>query len=125
MPFFRPLSKTAPAFDRNLPWPINGLAYVALFMGPMSAGFFGGMHTPHWGAAGVGLLLGVGISFLNGWLSDRFLDPWIGRNQRYFRPCILRVLTNIAAFAWAFLLSGISMLAPFVLFDSPLLLVIG
>jgi hypothetical protein len=122
MPFFRPLSETAPDFDRNLPWPIDGLAYVALFIGPISAGPLVGMLTSHWGAAGVGLLLGIGISFLNGWLTDRFLEPWIARNQTYFQRGIPRVLANIAAFVWAFILSGVSMLAPFAFFGSSLLL---
>jgi hypothetical protein len=122
MPFFRPLSETVPDFDRNVPWPIGGLAYVAAFMGPISAGPLIGVVTFHWTAAGVGLLLGIGISLLNGWLTDRFLEPWIARRQRLFQRGTPRILANIAAFAWASFLSGLSMLAPFVLFGSSLVL---
>lgn len=122
MPFFRPLSETAPGYDRNLPWPIAGLAYVAVFMGPMSAGVFAGVVTRHWLAAVVGLLVGVGISLLNGLLMDRILEPCIAKNQKHLHRGMARVFVNIIAFAWAFALSGLSMLAPFVLFGSPLVL---
>src|SRR5437879_2258235 len=38
MPFLRSLHDTAPQADHNLPWPIDGLAYVIAFMGPLSGG---------------------------------------------------------------------------------------
>ena len=117
MSFFRPLSKTAPEFDRRLPWPIDGLAYVAMFMSPIAAGPLVGALTFHWGAAGVGLLIGICISCLNGWLTDRFIEPWIGRNQGLFQPRTCRVLANGAAFSWAFLLGGVSMFTPLALFS--------
>ena len=122
MPFFRPLSETAPDYDRNLPWPIGGLAYVAAFMGPVSAGLFAGVVARHWAAALVGLLLGIGITLLNGLLMDRFLEPRIAKHQKQLCRGVARVCLNTIAFAWAFALSGIAMLAPFVLFGSRLLL---
>jgi len=122
MPFYRPLSETVPGYDRNLPWPVCGLAYVAAFMAPMSAGLFAGVVARHWLAAAVGLLLGIGISHLNGVLMDKCLEPCIARHQVLLHRGTARVLVNIIAFAWAFVLSGLSMLAPFVLFGSPLAL---
>ena len=122
MPFFRPVSETAPDHDGSLPWPVGGLAYVAMFMGPMSAGPFAGVVGRHWAAAVVGLLLGIGISLLNGLLMDRFLEPCIAKNQKHIYRGVARVFVNIIAFAWAFALSGLAMLAPFVLFGDRLLL---
>ncbi len=121
MPFFRPLSETAPGYDRNLPWPIGGLAYVAVFMGPISAGLFAGVVVRHWVAAAVGLLLGMGISLLNALLMDRFLEPRIAKHQRQLYRGMARVCLNVIAFAWALALSGLAMLAPLVLFGGRLL----
>ena len=116
MPFFRPLRETAPDYDRNLPWPIHGLAYVPAFMGPMSAGLYGGVATGRGAAAVVGLLLGVGITLLNGLLMDRVLEPLIARHQKHLCRGITRVFVNTIAFAWAFVLCGLAMLAPVLLF---------
>ena len=116
MPFFRPLSKTAPGYDRNLRWPISGLAYVAVFMGPISGGFFGRLLVPHLGGVMTGLWEGIGLAILSGWLNDRYLDPLIARNQRLFLRAAPRILAHIAAFAWALLISAVAMLAPFAVF---------
>jgi hypothetical protein len=86
MPFYRPLSETAPDYDRNLPWPIGGLAYVAAFMGPTSAGLFAGVVARDWATAVVGLLLGIGITLLNGLLMDRLLEPRIAKHQKHLLP---------------------------------------
>jgi hypothetical protein len=67
------LKNIPPGYDPNRRWPINGQAYVAMFMGPISGGLLGGIFTPHWGAVAIGLLTGIGMAFLNGWLIDRFL----------------------------------------------------
>ena len=112
MPFLRPLNDTAPNGDAALPWPIDGLAYVSAFMGPMSAGPIMGILARDWRAVAIGLLMGMGITFLNAWLSDRFLDPLIARFQRALQKGMPRVLVNIAAFAWAIALCAFSMLAP-------------
>jgi hypothetical protein len=85
----------------------------------MSAGLLAGVVARHWLAAVVGLLLGIGISLLNGLLVDKFLEPCIARHQELLHRGMARVFVNIIAFAWAFALSGLSMLAPFVLFGSP------
>jgi len=118
MPFLRPLNKTASKADCDLLWPIDGLAYVAAFMGPISAGPIIGALARDWRALVIGLLMGISITFLNAWLSDRFLDPWIARFQRPLQKGIPRILANIAAFAWAITLCALSMLAPITLFGS-------
>jgi len=114
MPFLRSLHETAPKGDHNLPWPIDGLAYVAAFMGPLSLGPIIGVLVRDWRASAIGLLIGIGITFLNAWLSDKFLDPWIAKFQRPLQESILRLVANIVAFAWVFLLCALSMLAPVV-----------
>ena len=118
MPFLRSLNSTAPRAERDLPWPITGLAYVAAFMGPLSAGPIIGALAGDWRALAIGLLMGIGITFLHGWLSDKFLDPWIARFQRPLQNGLPRILANIAAFAWAFTLSAFSMLAPITVFQA-------
>ena len=121
MPFLRSLNDTAPKGDRDLPWPIHGLAYVAAFMGPLSAGPIIGALARDWRALVIGLLMGVGITFLNAWLSDRFLDPWVAKFQRPLQRRMPRVLANIAAFAWAITLCALSMLAPITVLGSAIL----
>ncbi len=121
MPFLRSLNHTAPKAERDLPWPINGLAYVAAFMGPLSAGPIIGALARDWRALVIGLLMGVAITFLNAWLSDRFFDPWIARFQRPLQRGMPRVLANIAAFAWAITLCALSMLAPMTVLGSAVL----
>ena len=121
MPFLRSLNRTAPKAERDLPWPIDGLAYVAAFMGPLSAGPIIGALARDWRALVIGLLMGVAITFLNAWLSDRFFDPWIARFQRPLQRGMPRVLANIAAFAWAITLCALSMLAPMTVLGSAVL----
>ena len=121
MPFLRSLNHTAPKAERDLPWPIDGLAYVAEFVGPLSAGPIIGALARDWRALVIGLLMGVAITFLNAWPSDRFLDPWIARFQRPLQRGMPRVLANIAAFAWAITLCALSMLAPITVLGSAVL----
>ena len=118
MSFLRSLKDTAPKADHDLPWPINGLAYVIAFMGPLSAGPIIGMMTRDWHAVGIGFLLGIGITFLNAWLSDRFLDVWIARCQKPLQNVMPRIMINIAAFTWAIGLCALSMFAPIAILDS-------
>ena len=118
MPFLRSLKDTAPKIDYDLPWPISGLAYVIAFMGPLSAGPIIGMLTRDWHAVGIGFLLGIGITFLNAWLSDRFLDAWIARFQKPLQNWLPRILVNVAAFTWAIGLSALSMFAPIAILGS-------
>jgi hypothetical protein len=118
VPFLRPLSDTAPDRDIRLPWPIYGLAYVIAFMGPLCAGPIIGTLSRDWRAAGVGLLIGICVTFLNAWLSDRFIDPFIASLQPLLQNSLPRVLANIAAFAWAIILCGVSMLAPLAILGS-------
>ena len=121
MPFLRSLDETAPQRDKSLRWPIDGLAYVSAFMGPMSAGPIIGALARDWRAAGVGLLMGIGVTFLNAWLSDRFIDPCVARFQPLLQKGMPRVLANIAAFAWAIFLCALSMLAPVAILGSEVL----
>ena len=67
---------------------IDGLAYVAAFLGPLSAGPIVGVLDRDWRAVAIGLPVGIAITFLNAWLSDKFMDPWIARFQvpGYRRP---------------------------------------
>jgi len=83
-----------------------------MFMGPLSAGPLIGVMTGDWRAIAIGLLTGIAITFLNAWLSDRWLDPWIAKFQRPLQSGIPRLLANIAGFAWAIALCALSMLAP-------------
>ena len=121
MPFLRSLNDTAPKGDRDLPWPIDGLAYVAAFMGPISAGPIIGALARDWRALVIGFLMGIAITLLNAWLSDRFLDPWIARFQRPLQKGMPRFLANLAAFAWAITLCALSMLAPIAVLGSAVL----
>ena len=68
----------------------------------------------------IGLLLGGGITFLNAWFSDRFLDPLIARFQRPLQKGMPRILANIVAFAWAIVLCALAMLAPVAVLGSEL-----
>jgi hypothetical protein len=121
MPFLRSLNQTAPKAERDLPWPICGLACVAAFMGPLSAGPIVGALARDWRVAALGLLMGIGITFLNAMLSDRFFDPWIARFQSPLQKNLPRVLANVAAFAWAVTLCAVAMLAPLAVFGSTVL----
>jgi hypothetical protein len=121
MPFLRSLNETAPNGDSNLRWPIDGLAYVAAFMGPLSAGPIVGVLARDWRAVAIGLVVGIAITFLNAWLSDKFMDPWIARFQRPLQKGMPRVFANIAAFAWAIVLCAVSMLAPVAILGSAIL----
>lgn len=116
MPFFRSLDHTAPNADHDLPWPIDGLAYVIAFMGPLSAGPLAGMVARDWRAFVVGSFMGIGITFLNAWLSDMFFDPWIARSRSSLQRRTPRILCNVAAFAWAIALSAVAMFAPIAVF---------
>ena len=117
LPFFKPLSKTAPGFDWSQQrWPISGQVYVAMFMGPISGGLFGGIFAPHFGAMGIGLVVGLGVSFINALLFDRFVDSWVARNRKVFQRGMTSLLANVAGFSWAVLLSAVAMLAPFAAF---------
>lgn len=77
-----------------------------------------GVLTGEWRALAIGLLMGISITFLNAWLSDRFLDPWIARFQRPLQKSIPRIFANIAAFAWAIALCALSILAPIAVLGS-------
>lgn len=121
MPFLRSLNDTAPQRDPSLRWPIHGLAYVAAFMGPLAAGPLIGLLTWDWLTIAVGLLMGIGITFLNAWLIDRFFDHRIAKYQRGLLKLGPRIVANIAAFGWALILSTLSALAPVLVLGSRVL----
>ncbi len=120
MPYLRSLKFTAPKADLGLSWPVDGLSYVIAFMGPLSAGPIIGMLTRDWSAVAIGFLGGVGITFLNAWWSDRFVDSWIARHQVRLQKGVPRILANIVAFAWAIILCALSMFAPLAVLGSSL-----
>jgi hypothetical protein len=66
-------------------------------------------------------LIGIGVTFLNASLSDKFLDPRIARFQRPLQKGMLRIPANIVAFAWAIALCALSMLAPIAVLGSTIL----
>ena len=78
MSFFRPLQETAPRFDPRLPWPLDGLAYVIMFMGPLVGGVDSGLIV----AGGRGLLVGLAVGGLllaaNAIAFDSFVERAIG-----------------------------------------------
>src|SRR5437867_10865571 len=90
----------------------NGSLVSIVRTDPWSLSLFIGALARDWRALAIGLLMGIGITFLHAWLSDKFLDPWIARFQRPLQNGLPRILANIVAFAWAFTLSALSMLAP-------------
>ena len=105
MPFFRSLKQTAPAYSDKVPWPIDGLAYVIAFFGPVCGGLVAGVTTRSWVGVLVGILVGITTTLLHGWLSDTFIDRWIGRFQAPLNRTMPRVCINIAGFSWAMGLS--------------------
>jgi hypothetical protein len=111
MPFFRSLDQTAPAYPDDIPWPIDGLAYVVAFMGPFCGGIVAGATTRTWLGALVGLIVGATTTLLHAWLSDRFIDRWVATFQVPPNRTKLRVCINILAFSWAIGLCAFSMLA--------------
>jgi hypothetical protein len=106
--------------EPKLRWPINGLAYVAAFMGPFSAGPIVGILARDWRAVVIGLLVGIAITFVNGWLIGKFFEPWIKKFQGSLQKGTPKVLVNIAAFAWAIILCAIAMYSPFIIIGSTL-----
>ncbi len=112
MPFFRSLDSYSPKPAPDLPWPVDGLAYVSTFMGPFSAGPIIGVISLDWRLAGIGFVMGICITFVAGLLSDYILDPLIVKFQRPLQKPVLRVLVNIVAFAFAIALCATAMLAP-------------
>jgi hypothetical protein len=87
-----------------------------MFGAPISAGLLGGWAGANWLTLTLGLATGIGISFLNGWLIDRFLEPLISKFQKPLQKTRPRAILNMAAFAWAFSSSALSMFAPVVFF---------
>ena len=112
MPFFRPLKAAAPEAAPDLSWPINGMAYVIAFLGPLSAGPMLGLLCRDWRVLTIGLLVGIGITLFNAWLSDRFLDRLIARFQRPLQKRIPNLFANVAAYAMATVLCALSLFAP-------------
>ena len=111
MPFFRSLPETAPGYNADIPWPIDGLVYVIAFAGGMSGGAAAGFVVGRFIGLAVGLTVGVAVTFGIAWLSDRFVDAWIARFQLPLQRRTPRILINIAAFSWAVGVCAISVLA--------------
>lgn len=111
MSFFRPLSKSVPSYDPDLPWPLDGMAYVIMFCCPL-------MGAPAMGLTllgFVGLLGGVAIAFpiwlANILMFDFYLDERLARLQKYSVRLPIRVATNILGFAWALAVSAMPVFA--------------
>jgi len=100
----------------HMVWPIDGLAYVTMWMAPPCAGLlFAGEMGPSGGwrllfAILIGLPVGAAIMFGNIWLLDRIHRAWIEKHQVQLLKKPAVVLVNIAAFAWAFLITGLAAL---------------
>ena len=84
-----------------MPWPLDGLAYVIMFMGPLVGGVDSGLIV----AGGRGLLVGLAVGGLllaaNAIAFDSFVERALARLQRPCQRLSVRILTNILGFAWA------------------------
>ncbi len=109
MTFFR--SFPPEGTDPDLPWPLDGMAYVIMFCGPLGGGLAVGLLLG--GVAGFGISIPVSgvICLANVVLFDWFLDERIARLQKATTSLIPRVLVNVVGFAWAIGLSALSMFA--------------
>jgi hypothetical protein len=109
MPFFRTLDETAPAHDLDLPWPLYGMAYVVMFMGPLPGSISVGLIVAGKVGFAIGFFIGMGITAANCLLFDCYVDSAMVRLQVVARRPIARVLINIAGFLWAVALCAFSM----------------
>ena len=106
MTFFRPLKETAPDYDPSLPWPLHGLAYIAMFVGSFTGGAVIGLFAGGLVGCAIGVVVGASVYAANGLLFDRYIEAYLAKMQRSTRP--LRILVNIAGFAWAIAISALS-----------------
>ena len=111
MPFLRPFTQTAPNYNQEIPWPIDGLAYVIAFMGPLCGAIVAGVLTMTWTGAFVGIAMGAAITLGNAWFSDTFIDRLIATYQVTLSRGMSRIFINIVAFSWAIGLCAIAMFA--------------
>ena len=111
MPFFRPLEQTAPNYNKDAPWPIDGLAYVVTWAGPLCGAMAAGILTMTWTGALVGVTIGTAMTLANGWLTDAFFDPLIAKFQVTLKRRMPWLVMNILAFSWAIGLCAAAMLA--------------
>ena len=109
MPFFRSLDETAPAHDPDLPWPLYGMAYVIMFMGPLPGAISVGLMVAGKAGFAIGFFIGMGITAANCLLFDFYVDSAMVSLQVVARRPIARVLINIAGFLWAIALCAFSM----------------
>ena len=109
MPFFRSLDGTAPAHDPDLPWPLNGMAYMIMFMGPLPSAFGAGLMVAGKVGFAIGFFIGMGITAANCLLFDFYIDSAMVSLQVAARRPIARVLINVAGFLWAIALCAFSM----------------
>ena len=110
MPFFRSLTETAPNYNKELPWPINGLAYVIAFSCPLCGSLLAGVITRTWTGALVGVVVGTAVTLAFGWLSDTFIDPWVAKCQVTLNRRMPWLFMNILALSCAVVLCAIAML---------------
>ena len=115
MPFFQTKDSAVskvPAF----PWPIHGLAYTVMFMGPLCAGLLSALLSGFLAGSFVGILLGsllgAGLSFGNAWVFDHYVEFWIAKRHARLGQGLPFVFINIAAFAWSILLCALAGFAP-------------
>ena len=101
MGFFRSLQETAPRYDPQLPWPLDGLVYVAMFFCPLTGAAAGGLLVAGLFGLLLGLVVGGFFSAADALLFDCFVERLLARLQYFCRRLSGRVVTNLIGFAWA------------------------
>lgn len=84
-------------------------------MGPIAGGPLIGFLLMNKVAFAIGLPVGIGITLIHAWFSDRYLDPLIEAHQKRFAQGFGWWMVNIVAFAWALILSAFSMMIPWLI----------
>ena len=101
MPFFRSFDQSAPGHNPDLPWPLEGIVYVIMFLCVPGIAFSIGLVEGGLKGFGVGLLIGVAVAGCNCLLFDWFIDSVMVRFQAAAQRPVVRVFFNIAGLIWA------------------------
>ena len=120
MSFFTSVPPGDSAVDRQpaLPWPIGGVAYTAMDLGPLGGGglwLLLGLLKGSFGLILLGLLLGPGLFFGTAWVFDHYVDFWIAKRRARLGQGLPFVFINTAAFAWGILLGALPIFTPLII----------